>query len=92
MATKYSLQPAPVKRGTADVAAEERSSHSNVNAVKVRESDSGAVKHGERETRTVEKSKPAAIKGAVLLTTSRRTGRWGVTGQSEQEGEKVCCD
>ncbi|KAF8732381.1 hypothetical protein AX14_004459 [Amanita brunnescens Koide BX004] len=74
MATKYSLQPAPVKRGTADVAAEERSSHSNVNAVKVRESDSGAVKHGERETRTVEKKGQGA--GASLANPNKKARKY----------------
>ena len=60
MMAKYNPQPASVKRGTADVAAEGRTSHSNVDAVKARQSDSsGAVKHGERE-RTMEKSKATA--------------------------------
>lgn len=58
VAAKYNPQSASVKRGTADVAAEERSSHSNVDAVKA--GHSGTVKHGERETGTVEKSKATA--------------------------------
>lgn len=57
---KYNPQPVSVKRGTADVAAEERSSHNNIDVVTARPSSGGAVKHGEGETRTAEKSKAAA--------------------------------